>query len=75
MQKGPEVADGFYVSTFIYPSSWMLKEVPVVANTTFLTIREAVKMEAVNTVETLEIIGPVAGHSNSEAQTYEINVV
>jgi hypothetical protein len=53
VREGPEVAAGFYNRTFIYPSGWMLKEDPVVANTTFRTIRRAVKMEAVNAVETL----------------------
>jgi hypothetical protein len=36
----------------IFLTGWMLMEVPVVTNTPFHTIRQTVKMEAVNAVET-----------------------
>jgi hypothetical protein len=75
VQEGPDLAGRRYISALISPTSWMLMEIPVVTNTTFLTINQTVKMEAISAVETLEINGPVARHSNSEVLTYKINTV
>jgi hypothetical protein len=57
VQEGPKVAGVYQTSTVIFPNSWMFMEIPVVTNTTFLTINQTVMKETVNAVEKLEIKG------------------
>jgi hypothetical protein len=55
VKEGPKVAGVYQISTVIFPTSWMLMEIPVVTNTTFHTINQTVMNEAVNAVKKLEI--------------------